>query len=175
MPQTRQIKGREFINDLRMGKTPAELMEKHGLTVTGLRKVFRLLLEASAMRKADIESISSLYELEDDDNALRREPRKKILFPLFIYDGIEQMDAGRVVDISAKGVRVKGLRAVEGEIKTFIVRFGPGSVSQRPFVFDAKCRWVDNRKKNPKELEAGYEITNISSLDAQALEELLKE
>jgi hypothetical protein len=171
----RQIKGREFINDLRLGLTPAELMKKHQVGARGLRKIFRLLLEASAMRKSDIEGLASLYEVEEDATGLRKSVRKKIDFPLFVYDGIDQMDAGKVIDISATGIRIKGLRAAEGDVKTFIVRFGPGAVSQRPFVFDAKCRWIDNKKNNPKEFEAGFEITGISSLDAQALEQLLIE
>jgi hypothetical protein len=172
MKPKRQIRGKEFVEDLRAGLTTAELMEKYQLNSEGLRKIFRILVDASAMRKTDIEALNGLYEAPEDEKGIRRAKRKLIEFPLYVYDGIDQLVGGKVLDVSEKGFRVKGIKTYVGDQRTFIVRFGT-QYQGKPFVFDAVCRWMDVKTKDPRQWISGFEITGISHLDSMELEHLL--
>lgn len=171
MTSRRQIKGKDFINDLRSGMTPADLIKKYSLSTEGLRRIFRILVDASAMKKVEIDQLSNLYEVAEETSGIRRYPRKHIDFPLLVYDNVDQIETGSVIDVSEKGVRIRGLNTKVGDVRTFIVRFGPPNKGQ-PFVFEAICRWVDE-EDDPKKSVAGFEITSISSIDAKALHNLV--
>lgn len=174
MAAKRQIKGKEFIDDLRSGMSPAALMRKYALSQEGLRKIFRIILNASAMEKEEIENLANLYQLDGAPGRMRRQPRKRIDFPLRVYDGIDQLEAGQVVDISSTGVKIKGINAKLGEGRTFIARFGTGRQG-RPFVFEGVCRWIGSENDGSTDQLAGFEIRSISNLDAKELENLLLE
>lgn len=54
------------------------------------------------------------------------------------------------------------------EVRTFVARFGAPATGL-PIVFEAVCRWVDRKGKDPTRWVAGLEIIRISSLDAELL------
>ncbi len=171
MSPKRQIKGKEFIEDIRAGMTTADILEKYGLTADGLRKIFRILLHSSAMEKVELEGSDGLYA-HDEDITLRRHRRTSPNTPIWVYDGVDQLKGFPVTDVSQRGIGVKGIKTFVGDARTFIVRFKSGS-SAKPFVFDARCRWVRENAANPGEALAGFEITGISKFDEQALRKLI--
>lgn len=168
----RVIKSKEFLGDVRSGMSAADLMEKYGLSPQGFRKVLNALIEASRKsgihRGSGAESRGEVRSFEE----MRRVPRKAIDFPLWVYGDVDQIEDGLVLDASEKGIRVQGISASIGEERTFVVRFGPGDKRQ-PFVFDATCRWVNKGTESPHPPVAGFEITSISSLDAERLQNVL--
>jgi len=172
MSPKRKIRAKEFIEDLRSGLTPSQLMTKYSVSVHGLRTIFRKLLEVSAMKKREIARLANLYGDADPPPRIRRFPRKIMDFPVWVYDSVDQVEGCRVIDISKNGLRVENIRTKVGEVKTFIVRFGD-RWRGRSFVFEAVCRWSDEQGKDSKRPTAGFEITRISSLDAKELEELI--
>jgi hypothetical protein len=158
----RTIKSKEFLKDVSNGLTPQDLMRKYGLSAKEFRCVLQALIAAAPGRKPAPAA----------SRDLRRFPRKAIGYPLFAYDGIDQLESGRILDISERGVRIQGIFAKIGEARSFIVRFGPG-VRKLPFVFDAVCRWVDSGSKLGGSPVAGFAITQISSLDEKTLRDIL--
>jgi len=172
MPKQRKIKGKEVITDLRAGLTPAELMAKYQLSPAGLRKIFRIILDASIMNKEEIESLPGLYKVAPGTKGLRRYPRKRIDFPFWVYAGIDQHEAARILDISERGIKIIGMRIKPGDVGTFVARFGVPGAGQ-PVVFEAVCRWVDDTDKDTKQWVAGLEITRISSLDSRRLQDMV--
>jgi hypothetical protein len=68
---------------------------------------------------------------------------------------------------------VKGIEAAVGEVKNFIARSGAFGQSQT-FVFEGKCRWVNKEQSSVKEWLAGFEITDISSLDSAEVLKLIR-
>jgi hypothetical protein len=161
MNPKREIKSKEFLSDIRGGMTPEELMEKYGLSSSGFRQVVELIVKRRMDRqKRSVES-----------NEMRRHPRKAIDFPLWIYEGVDQLQQGRVLDLSEQGVRIQGLPAKVGDECTFIAR-ARSRERQHPFVFDAVCRWTS--KGDAREsFVAGFEITHISASDATRLKAFL--
>jgi hypothetical protein len=172
MKAKREIKGKEFIIDLQSGFSAVELMEKYNLSADGLRKIFKAILDVSAMKKSEMEALPNLYRGPMGEARIRRFPRKRVASRMWIYEGIDQVQGGEVFDVSEQGIRTKGLRIRPGEKRIFIAR--PVNKGQgRPFVFEGVCRWADNTDLDPTKWMAGLEITRISGVDAEAFQELL--
>ena len=57
----RTIKATDVIRDLRSGMTLPQLMEKHKVSVTGIRLVFRKLLNAGVITKDELDTQVALY------------------------------------------------------------------------------------------------------------------
>jgi hypothetical protein len=174
MPQRkRTIKANDIIRDLRSGMTISQLMDKYRISLKALRFVFRRLLNAGAITKDELAAQEGLYRDTSDLKGVRKWLRKTASFSVRIYDSGSPFATGHVLDISEKGVRVKGIKTGAGEVKNFIVRsgaFGEGHA----FVFKGKCRWVTTEQLSDKECVAGFEITEISSLDSGELRKLIR-
>jgi hypothetical protein len=147
-------------------------MKKYKLTPNGLRKIFRMLLQSSAMTQVEMESHTGLYDQLTGIASVRKYPRRRIDFPLHIYDGVDPVETGFIEDVSSGGIKVRGIRTRLGERRTFIVRF-PGAHTRTPFAFQAICRWVNDTPADGAEHVAGFEITSISRIDAAEFQKLL--
>jgi hypothetical protein len=161
MAMRRQIRSKDFLADVRAGMTPSELMEKYKLSKPAFRGLIKKIVEFQKSHK----------DLSGSCEDKRRYPRTAIDFPLWIYDSIDQIQDGRVLDLSVKGVRIEGLPASVGDERTFIVRFRAEQRNQ-PFVFDAVCRWAARNGHSGDKCVSGFEITHISGINAAILESL---
>jgi PilZ domain len=172
METRNRVRAVEVIRDIRSGITAFELMKKYRLSSSGLRQLFRKLVQAKVITTDELDTHAGLYEGGGSLEALRRSPRTRITYPLDIYDGGNPFKGGRVLDVSQNGVRVEGVRATPGEEKTFLVRLG--GITRRSFVFEAKCRWANRPENEGAKWVAGFEITSITNLDLELLRELLR-
>lgn len=171
MNQKRTIKAKEILNDIRSGMTPAQLINKYRFSTKSLRLIFRKLLEANIISKSELDDIRPLYHCSIDIR-LRRLPRRRLIFPVKIYEEGNPFKAGIVRDISERGVCIQGIEAAMGDVKNFIIRTGFfGEMST--LVFEAKCKWSRVENNSRREIVAGFEITNISSLDSKELKKFL--
>ena len=169
----RTIKVADIIRDLRSEMTLSQLIDKYEISLKALRFVFRELLNAGAITKDELATQAGLYRDIADLKGVRKWKRTTTNFPVRIYDSGNPFATGYLVDISEKGVCVKGIEAVVGEVKKFVVRsgaFGQGHA----FVFESKCRWVNTEQLSDKEWVAGFEITDISNLDSVELRKLIR-
>ncbi len=172
MTPKRRIRAVDVIRDIRSGMSAAELMAKYRFSSRGLHVLFRKLLEAKAMTKAELEGQPALYQVGDDVRGIRRSIRRKTIFTVHVYDAGNPSARGIVKDISERGLCVEGVESSIGEVKSFIVRtgfFGSGATA----VFTAKCRWVSKPDAPGRKQVAGYEITSISTLDSAELRKLV--
>lgn len=164
MTLRRCIKSKHFLGDIRSGMTANELMKKYGLSSDTFRQVLQSIIHFQRKgRNAGV-----------DFRERRRYPRTVITYPLWVYDHADQIEDGRVLDVSEKGVCIEGITAMVGETRTFIVKYRKGE-RRKPFVFDAMCRWVSANGGSSREYIAGFEITNISQGDIALLMELIED
>jgi hypothetical protein len=172
MSPKRVIKAKDVIRDIHSGMTTSQLIEKYRFSAKELRLIFRKLLEASVMTRDELNSLTTLDQNPEGAKGVRRAIRKISPFPVRIYDNGHPFATGYVRNVSEKGVCLEGIEASVGDVKGFIVRSG---TSDRPdvLVFEAKCRWVRKEGKAVNGVAAGFEITDISNLDAQTLRKLL--
>jgi hypothetical protein len=168
----RVIKSKDLLTDIKAGMSSSELMEKYKLSLEGFRRVIKALIDASNRKRKVTNVMTEAQDESPEVKEMRQFPRKSIDFPLWVYGDVEQIEYGFVQDVSEKGVRVQGIDVGIGEERTFVVRYAPGDRRQ-PFVFEATCRWVNSNVKSPNETVAGFEITSISNLDAERLQDIL--
>ena len=170
MHQMRKIRARDLITDIRGGLTASQLMRKYRLSTKTMRLVFRQLLDANAVTKTELDERPTLYQCSIA-GSVRRARRRRITFPLQIFDNGNPFENGLVRDLSEKGVCVEGIATNIGDVKDFIIRAG-NFYHGFTLVFEAGCRWVQ-RRDHDKRIVAGFEITNISALDSKELQRLL--
>ena len=173
MQRKRTIKAADIMRDLRSGITVLQLIDKYNISLNTLRLVFQSLLNAGMITKEELNAQAALYRDTVDLKGVRNWLRTATTFPARIYDSGSPFATGCVLDISEKGVSVKGMATVVGEVKDFIVRSDAFEQGQK-FVFEGKCRWVKKEKLSVKEWVAGFEITDISSLDLAELRKLIR-
>ncbi len=167
MPEKRVISLREVVNDIRAGYTSAELMEKYRFSSVALRKAFRKLIDFQVLDNTELSESRNLYQIPDA-STLRNVPRRRITTPLSIYENDNPFVPGVIKDLSETGICIEGIQSEIAQEKCFIIRGGFGNAVT--VVFNAKCRWVN--RSGPKPV-AGYEIVDISMMDAKQLQKLM--
>jgi PAS domain S-box-containing protein len=155
MPAKRTIKAGLLVKDIRAGMTDSELMEKYKLSVKGLQSLFQESLYSGVLRISDFEDRWSSYahavEMEDDRGAARIST--DILIPVCEHQHPEKR--GTILDITDKGLRVKGINTTVGEIKILEIPQDELVMMDR-IVFQATCRWV--KKGENGAVVAGFEM-----------------
>ena len=129
-------------------------------------------MNAELITKDEFDSQVTLHRDTAGLKGVRKWLRTTTTFPVWIYDSGNLLATGYLLNISGKGVYVKDVEVVVGEIRNFIVRsgvFGEGHT----FVFEGKCRWRDKMLLSEKKCVAGSEIIDISSLDTGELRKLM--
>ena len=62
LQQKRSIKAADVIRDLRSGMTACQLMEKYRISITGLRLIFRKLLDTGVITNDELNTQVALYK-----------------------------------------------------------------------------------------------------------------
>ncbi|GEM_PF-787231 len=171
-PRAGRITAKEILNDIRSGMTDSELMEKFDRTAKGLKRLFRKLVQAKAVKHGELYEKSPMYKDMVDQIQSREFPRARVTVRLRIFDS-ESSDGGYVRDLSEQGLRVAGIKAKVGDTKTFLL---PADMltESKTIRFEATCRWVKAKGTGNKFFMAGFEITNISDHDHEDLLKFLR-
>ena len=168
--ETRVIRAKDFIHDVRAGMSNSDLQRRYKLSTKGLRSVFRKLLDAKILTKNDVlRRFLSTRSLRRTRNS-RRFPRKRIQYPLLICDAEKPELKGFVRDISEKGLAVEGISAHRGDLRALMIRSNELSETST-FEFVVECRWARTAADSGEFPVSGFEITHIST---GALDELMK-
>ena len=162
-----RIRGNAVARDLRAGMTDMELMVKYQLSRKALGRLFKKLLESRLIDHDDLYKVSSLYKEKVDKTTARLHARADLKVKIPIYD-ISSSKIGVVRDISEKGLRVAGIEAEVGELKTFQLSID-SFIEADPLLVVAECRWVETKGKDKKYPVAGFELKDLSETDAQVL------
>jgi hypothetical protein len=170
MATRREIKAKEIISDIISGITDNELMSKYKLTFRGLQSVFRQLVDLKLADSAVLKE-RILPRLKTETTVVTRMPRKEVFVPLPVQDADNPDVRGIIINITERGMGVKGLGADIDEARNLVIR--PEKFFQlRPFILRAKCRWVEP-SDDPKETLAGFEIISITPEELQKLKDLI--
>ncbi|MGO9565974.1 MAG: PilZ domain-containing protein [Desulfomonilaceae bacterium] len=169
MSSKREIKAKDFVNDLRSGMSDSEIRCKYNLSAKGLQSAFRKLLEVKAVRTSEV---FGRVSVEADTVAIastRLLPRDELEFPVPIYlcEGTRPTVKGVIKDITEKGLKISGIDAKVNEVKTFAIPSDKFSQVE-PFAFRAKCRWVDGDGCS------GFQVIQISQRGSGELQKLIR-
>lgn len=158
-----QIKAKNIVEDIRARVSDFELMSKYGLSLQQLQKVLVKLVEAGTLREDEIKERGSFFDNPANRSKTRRSPRTRLRVPLDIEDLNNSANKGILVDISDDGFRAKGLAALVGEEKAFLVSLK--GVRKKAVRLRATCLWI-KRQVDAKGLpQAGFKIVHISEGD----------
>ncbi|MBI5572665.1 MAG: PAS domain S-box protein [Desulfomonile tiedjei] len=177
-PQKKTIKSSKITADIRAGIADSQMMDKYGLTATGLDNVFKQLVAAGVVsedeieRKAQPDTREQEQDQQQEDETVNRAlPRNYMVVSVPIYEANNLLSEGTIIDISEKGLKIQGIKTMEGEKKGLLVQ-GTEFHDVFPFVFDAVCRWTQT-DESTGETVAGYQITAITDAGLQELRKLM--
>jgi len=172
MAEKRQINGTAIISDLRSGMADWELQVKYKLSSQALDTIFKRLVASKAISHAELYESSPFYKERSDGI----KPRAHCRADLPLYVAVSDMDGaktGVLRDISEKGLRVAGIEASVGQVKTFQVPVDL-FVQAAPLLIRAECKWVEAKGKITPYTVAGYEIIGLSEWDRKLLGEFTR-
>jgi hypothetical protein len=167
----REIRAKEIVIDILSGIEDNELMHKYKLTFRGLQSVYRQLVDSNIV---DADSLQGRFipPSSTEKTMVPRLPRKEIYVPLPVQDAANPNVQGMIINISERGLGVKGLKAEVDETRKFIIR--PDKFLQlRPFGLQVKCRWV-KPSDDSHEISAGFEIISIAEKEREELSTLIE-
>lgn len=172
----REIKGRDFVHDMRAGMSNADLMHKYKLSIKGLSSTFDKLLAAKAIKPSEIFRRSIL---SPDTSDLRVFPVRLLSrqqvgspLPVYVYDEAWQERKGLVANVSEAGIGIEGMEVKVDQTQIFVIP--PGEVPGiGKIMFEAQCKWA-RRNEHSDVCESGLQITSISNESLAELRKLIR-
>jgi hypothetical protein len=159
----RKIRAKEIVADIRARVSDFEIMSKYGLSLEQLEKVLEALLKGGEIRSAEIEERGLFFDDPANRLQTRRFPRIYLRIPLEIEDLNNSSNKGLLTDLSDDGFRTRGIGAVVGEEKGFLVSLK--QVRKRTVRLRATCVWAKQDVDAKVLQEAGFKIVHISEGD----------
>jgi hypothetical protein len=173
MQAKHEIRAKSLVNNIRVGFSNLELMEKYSLSSKGLLSAFNKLIASKAMKEDELGERLPTFDETVDINHAREFPRCYMALGLPIYDKEDSEAEYDVVDLTEKGVQVGGIAAKVGDKKSLIIKAGGLDQRIKPCAFDAECRWVKEDSQQGSHI-AGFEITDITDSDLEVLLHIIK-
>ncbi len=162
---------KQLVKDIKAGVTELELMSKYKLTSRGLQMAYTRLVKLKYISRKEVQdkipSFGTVITLADMRNAPRNFPAVEIV----VYEEAQPDNLGHIIDVSEKGVGVKGIRAEMNDRKNLIIpsdEFGEFATVR----FEGVCKWVDNGANGSR--RSGFEILEISKGSLEELRFLIK-
>ena len=163
-----QIKVSEIINDVRMGMSDSEMMEKYKLSSNGLASTFKKLLDSKAISSFDFVQWSALFCERPEVKNIRVFPRDNLKLRLPIYEAGHSEMRGEVLNISDGGLAVRGLEAQVNDTRSFLIPIKGAAV-----LFKAKCRWIKQEPVHGATVR-GFDVIDVLKGNWDKLLELIQ-
>jgi uncharacterized protein (DUF433 family) len=168
----KQIDTADMLEDLRSGISNSELMTKYKLSADGLQRARQKLVDTQTIVVKDLNSGSpppiDNVSVEDE----RKVPRQRLTVDVVIYELRRPAIKGTLINITGKGVAIKGIRSTVGEVTTLVIP-AVSFVQVDPVRFDAQCKWVA-KDSVTGEWHSGFEIRRISQTCSDDLERIVQ-
>lgn len=163
--EERDRRASQIINDFTSGMEIQDIAAKNGFPAERFIEILRTALSLEFERPSVMTEESELLAFQDPDRGRRRHPR--ILCPVLtrhIRDASFPETQGTIVDMSEKGLSVRGLNSEVDEDKIFLIGEG-GFDLLEPIVITGTCRWKKEADHPAGWRTAGFEIRAISDAD----------
>lgn len=153
------VKIHEVIQDIRSGMAKNRLMQKYGLTPDGVRSVSVKLIGSGKITWQEIYDRLCTSQEDASHRKVRQTERYPLSFDCSIFDENDPETHGSIRDIAERGLKIRGITARAGDVRTFIVEEEPyGEFAS--FTFNAECRWSASDAQGS--MISGFEIAHIS-------------
>ncbi|AFM26209.1 PilZ domain-containing protein [Desulfomonile tiedjei] len=156
--------------DIRVGLTKSQLMQKYHLSARGLRWISMTLISSGAIAWWEIyDSLCANYEDLIPDR-LRQTRRYPLPFHCPVHEADNPHVVGQLRDVSENGLGVVGMRARTGDTKNLVIQ-GDEFGEFASFSLESTCRWITKDQRGV--FVAGFEISHISIGNLKEFELLL--
>ncbi|HMK37609.1 MAG TPA: PilZ domain-containing protein [Desulfomonilaceae bacterium] len=152
MPAIRKIKAKRIAADIRSRLTDFELMAKYALSLDDLDHIMRLLVQAGALRNAEVRERTPFFDDPANRSETRRFPRTRLRVPLQIQDVTDSYNTGIIIDLSLGGFRARFIRKRAGDESLFLIH-SRGALEPAIISLQATCVWAREDLK-----EAGFKL-----------------
>jgi hypothetical protein len=171
-PRKRTIKVQSLVADIQAGSSPGELMIMHGLSQNMLRNALKKLIQANKLYASELSNELCGYLRSVPPERMREQARLCLDFELHLSLKGFTESCGTILDISEKGLGVKGYAAKVSDVVWFEISH-EDFIEIAPFSFEAECRWTKT-EADPRDSLSGFRITDISDKDAEELRKLIQ-
>ena len=168
MSLRKQIRVSEIVNDIRVGVSDSEMMDKYKLSSNGLASVFKKLLEAKAISSFLFVQWSALFCESPEVKNIRVFPRGSLKFRLPIYEAGHSEMRGEVLNVSVGGLAVRDLEAQVNDTRSFLI-----PIKGAPVLFKAKCRWIRQEPVHGATV-SGFDVVKVVKGNWDNLLELIQ-
>ncbi|MEW6139588.1 MAG: PilZ domain-containing protein [Thermodesulfobacteriota bacterium] len=175
MSSKRVISAKQVAADVRSGLSDEELMKKYTLTPKDLTVVMNKLMNSGLIGFEDLQRREVPFEEEETfvpPSEFRRWERYEVEFPLRVYEKSNRAVQGTVMNISERGIGIRGIRASVGEMKTLVLR-ADEVFQMGPIVCEAVCRWIAPSRED-RHCTGGYEVIEFLEGNLMTLQHLMK-
>ncbi|MBI5569024.1 MAG: hypothetical protein HY914_03680 [Desulfomonile tiedjei] len=172
MSPVNEIRDDEILADIQAGAMDTELMEKYNLSAKELRSSFQRLTDSGRLEVSEICHSPVFWDETIDCESRRGYPRLLLAFVQRIHEEECPEKQGLVIDVTEKGMQVKGIAGTLGEVRTFQVvprRF----TGVAAFRFTAECVWNCTDPTDAQPL-LGLRVAEISAEDKGRLRAFIR-
>jgi hypothetical protein len=191
MAETVHVKASMLIKDIRARMSRSDMMKKYGISAQGLQSAFKQLLDAGVIKPSDLTPGTPISDMtpgmpESDlnpetpildepsgDQDQRVSVRYDLNFTLYVHEPTAPSVKGTVLDVSERGLRVKGIKAAMNDVKTLVIPSYFGSSTFRSIIIVATCRWAKGQENNSESWVCGFEIMERSEKNFRELQKLI--
>lgn len=153
-----KIKARDILEDIRLGLTDEELMDKFEMPKESLQIAFDQLVQAGLVTKHQLRSRAASVSEIDESDVPRKLPRHFLVVRIGIHELDNPSNSGTIRDLSETGIGIVGIRAVMDDVQRLLIP--PNDLNLAGEIsFEAKCRWT--RVGTGQETLCGYQIVAI--------------
>jgi len=164
----KQIRVSEIVNDMRVGMSDSEMMDKYKLSSNGLASTFKKLLDSRAISSFEFVQWSALFCERPEVKNIRVFPRDSLKLRLPIYEAGRSEMRGEVLNISDGGLAVRGLEAQVHETRSFVI-----PIKEAPVLFKARCQWIRQEPVQGSSI-GGFEVVSVVKGSWEKLLELIQ-
>lgn len=167
--EERDRRAYQIIQDFLSGMQIHDIATRNGFPVERFLDVLRAAVSLQPRRPSHLKVASEQTGFQDPNRDRRRYPR--IRCPVLkdrVWDASFPGREGTILDISEKGVAVRGIFAQKDAEKTLLISESDYDTPD-PLVLTCICRWADGGQHPHIGQSAGFEIVAISETDDKHL------
>jgi hypothetical protein len=169
----RQRRAVQILADSRAGMTVAEIAKKNGFLAANFSDILKRLEELHFLSNDYFTSKTGSHCTEHAARDRRAFPRlQRPVLTTRIYDVDIPEKTGHILDLSERGICVRGIESQLGQEKSLFMNVGD-FVEYEALTFECRCRWISVYDDAQRDLCAGFEITSISEKSLGCLKTVL--
>lgn len=172
MRQPVQISAKSIVSDIRSDLSASDLMKKYGLSTKGLLKIFSKLISAGLVQPRELLERYPSCAPVLSENPASKDTVLTLSIPVPIHD-VESSAAGILRDVSSEAIRVAGIKAEVGEMKTFQIAVD-NFMAADPLEVTTQCTWVEQHGQTKAYDVAGFAFVNLTDSQKDALNRFIK-